>query len=159
MNIPIPSIIKGAKELLSPLRDIADEFHLSGEEKALLEMRIREAEDALTVQIMEQQNKVAELQASIVKVEAQGEGFWQRNWRPFTMLTFVAVVVLHWFGVAGENISPEIQEMLYGFISTGLTGYVFLRTAEKRGGEWISAWKGQQGDKAPQQEVPKDDFS
>jgi hypothetical protein len=68
---------------------------------------------------------------SVLKAEVQGESWYQRAWRPFTMVVFVGIIVAHWFGVAGTHLDPAIQEWLYKVIQLGLGGYVFGRSAEK----------------------------
>jgi hypothetical protein len=85
-----------------------------------------------------------EAQAGVVKAEAKGESWLQRNWRPITMLIFVAVVFNNYL------LAPYLQAMfswsvkldtppdLWNLIKLGLGGYVVGRSAEK----CVMAWKG-----------------
>ena len=42
--------------------------------------------------------QIVAAQASIIQAEANGKSWLQRNWRPITMLTFVALIVARWMG-------------------------------------------------------------
>lgn len=75
--------------------------------------------------------------ASIIKAEAQGESWLQRNWRPLLMLSIVAIVVnnylvypyLSLFGAPALvlDLPPE----LFNLMTMGVGGYVMGRSAEK----------------------------
>ncbi|HEX2668186.1 MAG TPA: 3TM-type holin [Gammaproteobacteria bacterium] len=85
-----------------------------------------------------------EAQAGVVRAEAKGESWLQRNWRPITMMVFVAVVFNNYL------LAPYLQAMfswsarldtppdLWELIKLGLGGYVVGRSAEK----CVAAWKG-----------------
>lgn len=70
-------------------------------------------------------------QVSIVLAEAQGESWLQKSWRPITMLTFLVLVVGHFFGIEGPNFTPADSANLFLLIQVGLGGYVVGRSAEK----------------------------
>lgn len=70
-------------------------------------------------------------QVSIVLAEAQGESWLQKSWRPITMLTFLVLVVGHFFGIEGPNFTPADSANLFFLIQIGLGGYVVGRSAEK----------------------------
>jgi len=76
-----------------------------------------------------------EAQAKIIVAEANGS-FLQRNWRPATMVTFVALVVLRWLGLTDTTITPELEIELMELIKIGLGGYVVGRSAEKIASSW-----------------------
>ena len=82
---------------------------------------------------------MAELQAAagVVAAEATGESWLQRNWRPVTMLTFVALVVAHWLGWTAPGISEAQIQSLLEIVKIGLGGYVVGRSAEKV----VKTWK------------------
>lgn len=71
-----------------------------------------------------------EAASKIIIAEANG-GFLQRNWRPFTMLVFVALVVMKWMGLTDKSVSLEVELELMRLIQIGLGGYVVSRSAEK----------------------------
>lgn len=82
--------------------------------------------------------KELEAAASVIKAEANSESWITRSWRPITMLTFVALIVMHWMGWTAENISKEEIKDLLGIVKIGLGGYVVSRGVEKG----IDKWKG-----------------
>lgn len=74
---------------------------------------------------------VLKKQADIIIAETQSESWLTRNWRPITMLTFVALVVADWLGFSAPGLDPELKKELYSIIKTGLVGYIAARTVEK----------------------------
>lgn len=89
--------------------------------------------------ILIQRGELEELKSAmaVVVAEANGDSWIQRNWRPVTMLIFVALVVSRWLGFSAENITPELELKLFDIIEVGLGGYVIGRSGEK----CIKAWK------------------
>lgn len=75
--------------------------------------------------------RLVERQADIIQSEAQSESWLTRNWRPLTMLTFVALIVADWLGYSAPNLPPEMKEKLYSIVETGLMGYIIARSVEK----------------------------
>jgi hypothetical protein len=95
--------------------------------KAALD-QLRESEHA---QELDDEFKESLAGLEVVKAEAQGSSWLQRNWRPVTMLTFVGLIVSRMFGWTAPNLSaPEYLE-LWGLMKLGLGGYVVGRSTEK----------------------------
>ena len=69
-------------------------------------------------------------QIKIIVAEAGGS-FLASNWRPITMLTFVALIVMWWFGFTPERATDALMLELFQLIKIGLGGYVVGRSAEK----------------------------
>lgn len=99
-----------------------------------------QAEQLHKLSELEQKGDIAELQAyvtvlqgrlSVIKSEAESEHFLTANWRPITMLTFVALIVARMFGVTADGISEAEYLKLWGLVEIGLGGYVVSRGAEK----------------------------
>jgi hypothetical protein len=67
----------------------------------------------------------------VVKAEAQGESFLQRNWRPITALTLVWLLVSYFYGWTAPNLTPQIIDWLFRIIETCLGGYTIGRSGEK----------------------------
>ncbi len=92
--------------------------------------------------------KELEQSANVVMSEAQGESFLQRNWRPITMLSFVAIVVnnyilypylsLFWHSAPLLPIPVDLWDLL----KIGLGGYVVGRSTEKIVKSWADTKKG-----------------
>ena len=75
--------------------------------------------------------------ASVVVAEAKGEGWLQRNWRPLTMISFLGLLFMYWFGIHPENLSDEVIMKLFDLLQIGIGGYIISRGAEKG----IKTWK------------------
>lgn len=69
--------------------------------------------------------------ADIIKAEAQGESWLQRNWRPLLMMDFGILITAHWFGYTAENLTPEVQLAVFNLLQIGIGGYVIGRSVEK----------------------------
>jgi len=78
----------------------------------------------------------------VVKAEAQGESWLQRNWRPLSALTFVSLVVARWAGWTAPNIAEAEYLELWAVVKICLGGYTIGRTAEKIAPAVIQALKG-----------------
>jgi len=111
--------------------DAADDLFTSEKERKKAERLTKKIEVELEEKLLEVKTQLIRQRGSVLEKEVQGESWYQRAWRPFTMIVFVGVIVGHWFGVAGTHLDPSIQEWLYKVIQLGLGGYVFGRSAEK----------------------------
>ena len=69
--------------------------------------------------------------------EAKGEGWLQRNWRPLTMVSFLILLFMYWFGIHPENLSDAVIMKLFDLLQIGIGGYIISRGAEKG----IKTWK------------------
>ena len=67
----------------------------------------------------------------MIRTEAQGESWLQRNWRPLTMMVFVGLIVGKWLGYTAPGVSEDLELRLLGLIEIGLGGYVIGRSVEK----------------------------
>lgn len=82
---------------------------------------------------MAQSGELSELaeRTGVIRAEAGSESWLARSWRPLTMLTFTALIVLHWLGFTPENLPPEQVLSLLELVKLGLGGYVIGRSLEK----------------------------
>lgn len=69
--------------------------------------------------------------ALVVAAEAQSDSWIARNWRPWTMVVFVSLVVCHFFGLVPSHLSPQEYDRLWDLIEVGMGGYVVSRSVEK----------------------------
>ncbi len=67
----------------------------------------------------------------VVKAEAEGESWLQRNWRPLVMIWFSILVGGYWFGWTPENLTEDAVLALFEIVQFGLSGYIVGRSAEK----------------------------
>ena len=84
-----------------------------------------------TLSAFEHDSKELEGAIQIIKAEAQGESWLQRNWRPVLMMWFAALIGAHWLGLTPENLTQESIDMLLSIVQLGIGGYVIGRSAEK----------------------------
>jgi hypothetical protein len=82
-------------------------------------------------QLLSAQSEIQAAASEIVRTEAASQHWLAANWRPLTMLTFVALIVARWFGWAAPGLSEAEAIKLWGIVEVGLGGYVIGRTAEK----------------------------
>jgi hypothetical protein len=121
------AILPFLSSMVKPLTDLVDDLHTSKEEKLTLRHEITKIETAFAGKLLDYETKLVEAQSSIVGKEATGHSWLQRNWRPITMLTFLALVVLDSLGLLHSDLRPEAWTLL----QIGLGGYVVGRSAEK----------------------------
>ena len=79
--------------------------------------------------MLEYETKLMENQSAIIQAESTGQSWLQRNWRPVTMLTFVAIIVLYALGLI--TLEEKFAEEFMQLVQIGLGGYVAGRSAEK----------------------------
>ena len=113
--------------IFKPATDLIDNLHTSAEEKLGLKNKLAEIENEFASKVLSYETKLMDVRASIIKAEAAGHSWLQRNWRPITMITFLVLVVLDCFGVLKFRLSNEAWTLL----KIGLGGYVVGRSAEK----------------------------
>lgn len=68
-----------------------------------------------------------------IRAEINSESWLSSNWRPLTMLTFVALICAYWFGFAPDYLveNPSVVSELFSLVKLGLGGYVIGRSGEK----------------------------
>lgn len=94
---------------------------------------------ALQTKMLDGSFKELEQAASIIRAEAQGGSWLQRNWRPLLMVLFGVIIannylVVPLFGTPSAAIPPD----MWALLKLGIGGYVVGRSAEKA----IKTWKG-----------------
>jgi hypothetical protein len=110
---------------------------LSPEQKAKLEEGIKKMQTQTTEKLVEYYENELQNRTSVIKAEANSESWLTRNWRPLTMLTFVAIIAnnyilypylsLFFHNVPMLNIPPD----MYDLLKLGIGGYVVGRSIEK----------------------------
>lgn len=89
------------------------------------------AEAEVMRQLLAAQSEIEKAASEIIRTEAASEHWLAANWRPLTMLTFVALIVARWFGWAAPNLSEAEYIKLWSIVEFGLGGYVVGRSVEK----------------------------
>jgi len=96
--------------------------------------------------VYEQKHETEQAAAKVVNTEAKSEHWLTANWRPLTMLTFVAIIANNYIvapyteAMFGTSVRLEIPPDMWDLLKLGLGGYVAGRSAEKG----IKAWKGKE---------------
>lgn len=116
--------------LIGPVTSIIDKLIPDPQEKARAKLKLFEMQQAGELTELEQQ-------ASIIRAEAQGESWLQRNWRPLLMVTFGIIVANNYLlapylqAMFGVGIVLDMPERLWDLLTLGVGGYVAGRSAEK----------------------------
>ena len=113
--------------LFGPVADIVDEVHTSEEERLKIKAKMFELQTKLAADKMEYEQQLLKSKTAVITAEANGQSWLQRSWRPITMLTFLALVVLDTLGLTEFRLSGEAWTLL----QIGLGGYVAGRSLEK----------------------------
>ena len=121
------SILGFIADIFKPAATLIDDLHTSGEETMAFEKVMFKMEQEMTLKMMEYESQLLTAQTSIISAEANGASWIQSNWRPMTMLTFLALVVLDTFKWLPSPLATEAWTML----QLGLGGYVVGRSGEK----------------------------
>lgn len=131
------NIIGLIRDIFKPAAELVDNMHTSEEERLAhkaktLDLYVNAMEAGLDYEM-----KQMEAKAEIVLAEAKSEHWLTSTWRPITMLTFVALVVMDQTGILAFRLAEEAWTLL----QIGLGGYVVGRSAEKVAPSIIDALK------------------
>lgn len=121
------NILSFLGDAIRPVTALVDSLHTSDEERLRIQTELIKIQNAFAEKALDYEARLMETQAGIVKAEAQGESWMQRNWRPITMLTFLVLVVCDAFGL----LVFRLAEQAWTLLQIGLGGYVVGRSAEK----------------------------
>jgi hypothetical protein len=120
-------ILSFISSIFKPAVDLIDNLHTSDEEAAQLKNQFIQIQNQFAAKVLEYETKLMESRVSIIKAEATGKSWLQRNWRPITMLGFLTLCICDGFGIAEVKLAEE----MWGLMKIGLGGYVVGRSAEK----------------------------
>ena len=121
-----------AGPVISGLFSAVDQAVEDKDEAARIKARLQEM--VLTGQMRE-----IEEAAQVIRAEATGESWLQRNWRPLLMCLFGVIIANNYiivplFGGPKADIPPDMWDLL----KLGIGGYVVGRSVEKG----VKVWKG-----------------
>lgn len=126
------------KNLISPVTNLIDELHTSGEEKAAAKAKLVELINQANAEAMKAETAFAELQSRVIIAEAQGASWMQRNWRPLLMITFTGIlannfILAPYFSALTHGAVKvlEFPTAFWGLLTVGVGGYLAGRTFEK----------------------------
>jgi hypothetical protein len=121
MNGPLGFISK----VIEPVTALVDKLHTSDDERLEAKSVLLNMQTQLMTQTLDYEKQIASAQRDIIVAEATANSWLTRTWRPITMLTFVALIVISQF--TGMEVPPD----LWFVIKLGLGGYLGGRSVEK----------------------------
>lgn len=121
------SVLSVISEMFKPAAKLIDDIHTSDEERLKLKNQLMSMQNEMSVKILDYEKELMRAQADVIKSEATGSSWIQRNWRPITMLTFLVLVVCDSFGL----LKFRLAEQAWTLLQIGLGGYVIGRSVEK----------------------------
>lgn len=109
---------------------VLDKFVEDKDKKAEIEKEIQ-------LELFNNQYKLEQLKAEIVKEEVKGKSWLQRNWRPLLMLNFVLIIFNNYILFPYLSIFTDKVKVLdfppefWNLLLIGVGGYIAGRTFEK----------------------------
>jgi hypothetical protein len=126
----ISSIFKPASDLIENLTTTDKERLTFENQKLEIQKQMQQIEATVRTKMIDYEGQLQQAQAKIIEAEATSASWLTSNWRPITMLTFVALIVLRWLGLL-PHITEAVETQLFEIIKFGLGGYVVGRSLEK----------------------------
>ena len=121
LNGPLGFISK----VIEPIAGLVDKLHTSDDERLEAKAVLLQLQTSIMSQSLDKEKQIAASQRDIIVAETQANSWLTRSWRPITMLTLVAIVVISQFT------AMEVPPDLWFVIKLGLGGYVGGRSVEK----------------------------
>lgn len=137
----------GITGIFSGAKDIISQFVADPVAKMQAAAKMAELETGFREKQLEAERDFAAEQAKVIVAEAQSDSWLARNWRPITMLTFVAIIVWNYIVVGTVGAFVErihiiaIPTDMWELLKLGIGGYIGARTVEKVAPDIIAAIK------------------
>ena len=113
--------------VFKPAADLIDNLHTSTEEKLQQKARLLEIQSAAIDSALQYESQLLESKSKIIHAEAVSNHWLTANWRPITMLVFLALATSDALGWLPNPLRDEAWLLL----QIGLGGYVVGRSVEK----------------------------
>lgn len=134
------SVIGFLSDLISPVNKVIDKF-TSDKERLEAQAALVRLEVQLSERMIQYETALMDARSKAISAEAAGHGWLQRNWRPLTMLVFLALIVADCLGKLSQPLPPAAWDIM----ELGLGGYVIGRSAEKVVPKLMDAFKTSKG--------------
>lgn len=101
------------------------------------------AQGELTQSLLAGELRELEAAAQVIRAEAEGESWLQRNWRPLLMCVFGAIVANNYIlapymqALFSFSVELAVPEPMWELLKLGVGGYILGRSGEKA----IRAWR------------------
>jgi len=131
------SFVKGlAESALKPITDVVSEAVTDKDKRDKLLHDIKMA-------IIEAGQNEMQAKKDIIVAEAQSESWLTKSWRPITMLSFLVLLFVYWFGFAPDYVvdNPNVVEQVFQLLQIGIGGYIGSRGLEKVSDKYLKAKK------------------
>ena len=123
-------------QVIKPITDLIDNLTTTDKEKLELKNKLQQINNLYNSKVLEYQSDIARYQEKIIVQEAKG-GYWQRNWRPFLMLSITFILInnyiifpyLHLY--FKQIVTLKFPAGFWALLTTGVGGYVLGRSGEK----------------------------
>lgn len=125
------------KLVLGPLVGQLVELYKGYNEQKVTESQLRRDLEKTILGTFED---VARTQGDVIKTEATGENWLQRNWRPVVAVSFAFVVFFYgillpvavgWFGAPPVRVGDDLLHWIMDAVTLCLGGYIGGRSLEK----------------------------
>jgi hypothetical protein len=111
---------------------VFDKLTLSPEDRLKAEREVLALQLSLQEKVLGADVELAKAGRDAIVAEAQGHSWAQRNWRPVTMLSFVACILYNFIIAPLFKLpSVPIPADMWDLIKIGIGGYLLSRGAEK----------------------------
>ena len=117
--------------LVKPVTGLISEAIEYKDKKNEIAFKVQQLMDDASARATEMAKAELEQKASIIRAEATGHSWLQRNWRPMMMLWLAFILGMYWFGYTPPNLSQDTINHLFDLLKLGIGGYVAGRSAEK----------------------------
>jgi len=113
--------------IFKPAADLVDALHTSEEEKLKAKGHLLDVQAAAMQRVFDYEAEMLQAKSKIVHAEASSKHWLTANWRPITMLTFLALAV----GDALGWLPNPLRDDAWTLLEIGLGGYIVGRSGEK----------------------------
>ena len=132
----LSEVLGKVADVFNPIEKLVDNLHTSTEEKLTLKNQlvsmqneVAKGQMLLLGKALDLESEALKAKQAIIVAEAQSQSWIANNWRPITMLNFVAITTLHALGYI--NMDADMSAKYFSLVEIGLGGYVMGRTLEK----------------------------
>lgn len=133
--IGITDLIAG---IFKPAAELVDNLHTSDAERLAAKSHLLDVQAAAMQRVFDYEKSALEAKSKIVHAEASSKHWLTANWRPITMLTFLALAV----GDSMGWLSSPLRDEAWTLLQIGLSGYIVSRSGEKIATTIASSKKG-----------------
>ena len=121
------SVVDLIAGIFKPAAELVDELHTSEEERLKAKGHLLDVQAAAMQRVFDYESEMLSAKAKVVHAEAQSKHWLTANWRPITMLTFLALVV----GDSLGWLPNDLRDETFVLLEIGLGGYIVGRSGEK----------------------------